>query len=249
MNRIDVNSLIGHWPFRKLYKNTFEDLKSAHRENDIDYGYVASLDSIFYNDPFEGDEDLHKILEGSKYKHVLTINPLLPSFEYDIERGIEKFDIKGVRVYPTYHGYNLDNENFLRLCSILKKYDLPLFLPLRMEDIRMNHLIRPQNLALYDLQAFLIDHMDNTVVLLTAYSAEIAGLKDLINESPNFFFDTSGLKDGLFKIESLLVDFIPEKILYGSLYPLYTMKSTKLLIDWADISQDIEDRILDDSLL
>lgn len=249
MNRVDVNSLVGHWPFRKLYKNTFEDLKSAHEENSIDYGYVASLDSIFYNDPFEGDAELHNIIDGSKYKHVLTINPLLPNFEYDLKRGIEKFDIRGVKVYPTYHDYNLDNRDFLRLCNMLKEYNLPLFLPLRMEDIRMNHIIRPQNLALYDIQAFLVDHMDNTVVLLTAYSGELAGLKDLINESPNFFFDTSGLKDGLFKIERLLGDFSAEKILYGSLYPLYAMKSTKLLIDWADISKDTKDKILDDVFL
>ena len=248
MNRVDVNSLVGHWPFRCLYKNTFKDLKTEHIKNNIDYGYVASLNSIFYNDPFEGDEELNSIIAGSGYKHVLTINPLLPNFEYDRERGLEEFNIKGVRVYPTYHGYRLDNENFLRLCQLLKDYKLPLFLPFRMEDARLNYIIKPDNIPYYDMQAFLIEHTDNTIVLLTGYLGEILTFKDLINENPNCFFDTSGLKDGQFTIEKLLDSFAPEKIVYGSLYPLYTMKSTKLLIDRAKISDDSKNKILYDKI-
>lgn len=248
MNRVDVNSLIGQWPFRKLYKNTFEDLKAAHRENHIDYGYVASLDSIFYNDPFEGDEELHSIIAGSDYRHVLTINPMIPGFEYDLERALDQFNIQGVRVYPMYHGYTLDNDNFLRLCHLLKEYDLPLFLPLRMEDVRLNHIVSPRPLPLSELETFLKEHMDNTVVLLTAYLAEIDAIKDVLRRGDKFFFDTSGLKDGMFTVEKLLKVCPPEKIVYGSLYPLYAMKSTKLLIDWADISQDAKDKILIDIL-
>ena len=69
---IDINCLVGHWPYRKLYKNTFEEVQKIHKANGISSGYVSSLDSIFYNDPFEGDEDLHEILKGTSYHHVLT---------------------------------------------------------------------------------------------------------------------------------------------------------------------------------
>ena len=84
MKIVDVNCLVGHWPFRKLYKNSFADLMEIHRKNNIGYGFVSSLNSIFYNDPFEGEEDLHNIIKGTDYRHVLTINPMLPCFEKDI---------------------------------------------------------------------------------------------------------------------------------------------------------------------
>ena len=70
MGIIDINCLLGNWPFRKIRKNKFEDLKAVHKRNEIDYGYVSSLNSIFYNDPFEGDLELHEIIKDTSYKHI-----------------------------------------------------------------------------------------------------------------------------------------------------------------------------------
>ena len=97
MLNFDVNCLLGHWPFRKLYRNTYADLIRVHNENGIDCGLVSSLNSIFYNDPFEGDEELHKVIKGTGYRHILTVNPMLPAFTEDIRKGVEFFGISGVR--------------------------------------------------------------------------------------------------------------------------------------------------------
>src|SRR5690242_3937862 len=108
---IDVNCLLGHWPFRKLYKNTLRDLQEVHAANGIQEGYVSSLNSIFYNDCFEGDEELHEMIKDSSYHHVQTINPVMPGFAEDKDEGVRRFSSKAIRIYPTFHGYSLQDPN------------------------------------------------------------------------------------------------------------------------------------------
>ncbi|NSW91742.1 MAG: hypothetical protein HPY74_13920 [Firmicutes bacterium] len=240
MYKIDINCLLGHWPFRKIRKNSFEDLRKVHEINRIKYGYISSLDSIFYNDPFEGDQDLHEIIKGTEYKHVLTVNPELPGFISDIKRGIELFDIKGVRIYPGYHGYKLESKCLQKLCSLLAEKELPLFLTMRMDDERLDYLLQQKSIEARDLSNFLMEYPENKVVLLSIRVGEIVAIKDIINSRKNVFFDVSGLKDWLFVTEKLLKEINHNKILYGSNHPLYCLKSSLLLIEKAEIDASLK---------
>ena len=58
MMKLDCNAFIGNWPFYKTRFGSFEDLKRIHRENGIDGGYVSSVQSIFYNHPWEAEVEL-----------------------------------------------------------------------------------------------------------------------------------------------------------------------------------------------
>jgi len=244
MESIDVNCLVGHWPFRKLYHNTFSDLIKAHSENGIVSGYVSSLNSIFYNDPFEGEEELHEVIKNTGYHHVLTINPTLPAFEEDIIRGIKLFNISGVRIYPSYHGYHLDCPQAKQLCEVLRKYNLPLFLTLRMEDERLSYIYQPIPLSIKEIQFFVETNIDIKMLLLNIRFNEIMTLKNILLDAPNILFDTSGLKDQLFNVEKLVAALGDKKMVYGSLYPLFCLKSTLFEVTKAQISTQSMERIL-----
>lgn len=244
MNGIDVNCLLGHWPFRKIYKNTFDHLKQVHKENDIAYGYVSSINSIFYNDPFEGDLELHDVIKDSPYKHVLTVNPVLPGFKDDIELGIKLFGINGVRVYPGYHGYKLDNVHFSELCSALKYYNLPLFLSMRLEDERLDYIVRPSTLSMEDVGNFLSKNTDLRVLLLTFRNEELLQFKDALLSNPYVYYDTSGLKNNLFAVEKSIDAFGQDRMVYGSQHPLFCLKSTLLLVEKAELAESVKEKIL-----
>ena len=244
MKITDVNCLLGHWPFRKISKNTFDHLKHVHKENDIAYGYVSSINSIFYNDPFEGDTELHDVIKDSPYKHILTVNPLLPGFKDDIESGMKFFDIKGVRIYPGYHGYNLNNGYIKELCSILKYYGLPLFLSMRLEDERLDYIIRPAILKMEEVGSFLSKNTDLKLLLLTFRNEELMQLKHVLLSHPDAYYDTSGLKNYLFAIEKSMSDFGRNRMVYGSQYPLFCLKSTYLLVEKAELDEMVKERIL-----
>lgn len=243
MKKIDVNCLLGHWPFRKIYKNSFEDLEKVHNDNDIAYGYVSSLNSIFYHDPFEGDEELHEMIKGSQYKHILTINPKLPCYKDDIKRGLELFDIKGVRIYPGYHSYSLDNKIVDELCEYLKALGLPLFLTVRMEDERLDYILQPAVPSTEEISSLVSRHPGNTILLLDIRFHEIVALKEHINSDSKVFFDTSGLKDWLFVVEKLLEQVDANKMVYGSQHCLYCLKSSLLLVEKAQIEESVKEKI------
>lgn len=234
----DVNALLGHWPFRKIRKNTLDDLRRVHRDNGITGGYVASLNSIFYNDPFEGDEELHELIGGTEYKHALTVNPTLPGWQRDIEEGVRRFDIRAVRIYPTYHGYDLNGEPTAELCAALKSYGLPLFVTKRMEDERLDYLMKPAPLEIGALRRFAASQPDLDIVVLNIRFNEIVALREEFNRLPRLFFDTCGLKDKVFVLEELLPIVPAEKIVYGSQHPLYCLKSSFCLVDMVDLPDE-----------
>lgn len=240
----DVNVLLGQWPFRKVYKNKLEDLRKVHADNRISDGYAASLNSVFYNDPFEGDEELHEQIKGTEYKHIMTVNPDLPGWERDIEEGIRRFDIHGVRVYPCYHPFDLNGEAMARLCEVLIEHRLPLFISKRMEDERLDYLLKQQPLAVEALQRFIISQPNLMIVLLTIRIGEIETMKAEINAHPYVYMDTSGLKDRVFVVEDLVKSVPVERIFYGSLHPLFTLKSSYLLVEMAAVEPEVKERIL-----
>lgn len=97
-----------------------------------------------YNDSLEGEDVLSASLKDSVYNHVMSINPMLPCFEEDIDLCIKKYGIKSVRIYPGYPNYSLtNNKNIDKLCTILAREELPLFITARMEDERLNYLMKP----------------------------------------------------------------------------------------------------------
>ena len=242
LKAIDVNCYIGDWPFRKLHRNTMEDLKRIHMENDIGYGYVSSINSIFYNDPFEGEEDLHEAIRNTPYKHTMTINPRLPEYRQDIDKGIRQLAVRGVKIFPGYHGYSLQDEALEELCAILAGCGLPLFVVVRLEDERLNYIMKPVPPSKGEICGFIRNHRQNTIVLLSMLYGELTACRDCILEAENVFFDTSGIRN-LFGIEQLAESFPAEKIMYGSQFPLYCLKSSFLMVDRAQINEQDKGRI------
>ena len=244
MDKIDINCYLGHWPYRKLYKNTFRDLIKIHKENGIAFGYVSSLNGIFYNDPFEGDEEVHEEIGGTVYRHILTVNPTLPGWAEDIIKALDSYKIYGVRVHPGIHGYPLDHPDFYDLCNFLVKHGLPLFLSLRMEDERLLYLLKTKTPSTAELTRFIETHADLSVIMITVRFGELMQLNKTINKSCGVRFDTSGFKDRLFELEKLTDVFPAEKILYGSAYPLYCLKSTMFTVEKAAVGQSVKDMVL-----
>ncbi len=235
---IDMNCLVGTWPFRKLRKNTMGDLAAAHRENGIVGGYVASLNSIFYNDPFEAEEDLHSALQGTPYHQVMGVNPLLPGYEKDIARGVREFGIRGVRIYPGYHEYTLDSGVVDGLFRVLEEYGLPLFISARMEDERLNYLFLPRQIGTEEIQRFLKRAPKRIgIVLLSMKTDELLACKEEILFHGNTCADISWLKYPFHCVPELARGIGKEKVVLGTMYPLLAMKSTCLMLEQSALTE------------
>lgn len=104
---IDVNAAIGHWPFRPL-PSTVETLLQQMQLSGIKKALISNLNSIFYKDPMDGNEELFKYLLGPKLFPACVINPTFLGWEQDLLICVHDFGAKAVKLYPGYHHYAVE---------------------------------------------------------------------------------------------------------------------------------------------
>lgn len=244
MCRVDCNCFVGGWPFHYVRENTFEKLKKLHEANKISSGFVSSTEAIFYNDPYEADEELSRTLDGSGYQHVVTVNPTLPGCCDSLQKMMSEFPVAGVRILPGFHGYSLQDQRLEKLCNMLSERNVPLFLTLRMEDERVTYLFHPYEIPLWDISRFISIHTNFSILICNARNEEISWLSNTFRSNKHVYADCCGLKNGLFGIEELYKEGVLDRIVYGSLAPIFCMKSSLLLIEKANIDSNLKDKIL-----
>ena len=138
---IDTTCFTGRWPFRKLGKPAIANLLEDHVKNGITAGVVSNLESIFYNDPMEGDEELAaKLPKG--YKLAVTHNPLISYSVKEISRN--PLNASAVRLFPSYHGYNICDGAVREFCRAAASAGLIVYIVCRMDDERLDY-IHKQN--------------------------------------------------------------------------------------------------------
>lgn len=138
---IDINTYIGHWPFRQLRDNTCKDILNRMNEVGIDQSIVSNLNGIFYKDVHSANEELFEAIRASGKKSdrlvpLAVINPIYSGWKNDFRVATERFGMKGIRLHPQYHGYDLTNENCVTLVKMARDKGLPVMFSLRMVDSR-----------------------------------------------------------------------------------------------------------------
>lgn len=243
--RLDCNAFVGAWPFHKIREKDFAALEAKHKRYGIEGGYVSSTEAIFYNDPLEADLDLAEELDGRRdYRQVITVNPLLPGTCLQVRRAIREIDVAGVRILPGFHGYTLHAPELEALCEILEEEKLPLFLTMRMEDMRVEYLMQSQEIYVWELAGFLERHTGFPVLLCNTRTRELSWVSRVIESQNNVFTDVSGFKEGLFNMERLHEAGYTDYMVYGSTSPLFCMKSSLLLVETAQMPGEVKEKIM-----
>ncbi len=242
---LDCNVVVGNWPFRKIRNNTIEAIEKLHGQYGIKGGFVSSAEAAFYNDPLEADMDLAQALEGKEnYRHVITVNPAMPGACANLRRAMKELNPAGVRVYPHYHDFELHSPGFEQVCDLLREYKLPLFLNLRMDDNRAEHMVYSKNIGWWEITGFLQRHTDIPILLCNVRCFEFNALAKAITVQDNVCIDACGLKDGFFAVDKLYDQGMSKYLVYGSNAPVFAMRSSMLLVEKADIPEDEKKRIM-----
>jgi len=138
---IDSNAYIGHWPFRQFEYNTFDELLNRMTEFGTDASVVSNLNGIFYKNTQAANEELYKAIRSKKtyrdrFIPFAVINPIYSGWRDDFEECSTKMGMKGIRLYPKYHDYDLTNPSCIKLVKMARDRGLPVALSLRMVDSR-----------------------------------------------------------------------------------------------------------------
>lgn len=218
----DFNCYIGEWPFARIKYSTFSHLREQHEKNGIASGWVSSIHSIFYNDPYQSEKDLSEALKGSGYKQIVTVNPALSTAVLTLERCIEEFDVCGVRLHPGYHGYSIVSELVEPVIKVAQRHGLPVFITSRMQDERFTYLMNAVPVPVDDARIFVEKYRNIKTVLSFFKLPDAAALAELVYAADNVFFDTTGFVGNTMEPSDRIL-MVTEKSVYGSGFPLQTV--------------------------
>jgi hypothetical protein len=144
----------------------------------------------------------------------------------------------GIRLHPNYHGYKLDDPDFVRLLRLSAERHLIVQLALEMEDERMMHpLLRVEPVDITPLPALVKPTLSLRLVLLNALrTPRSQPLLDLI-AAGEVYVEISML-EGVGGVANLLAQVPANRLLFGSHAPLFYFEAATLKLKESLLNED-----------
>jgi predicted TIM-barrel fold metal-dependent hydrolase len=131
---IDINAYVGHWPFKRLRDNHCEGLLGRMNE------YGVDLSVITKNTQSANEELYEEIRSKRAYRNRFlpfgVINPIYGGWKDDFNTCVKQFGMKGIRVFPNYHDYTIDDPKLIELVKMARDQDVVVALTMRIVDSR-----------------------------------------------------------------------------------------------------------------
>ena len=138
----DVNTSIGHWPFRKLENNTLPELKKYLENYGIKGAAVAHNHAACYMNVHESNIELFQALNAEKsnfFHGIATLNPLYAAWEKDLVTCRNELNFKAVRLLPEYHNYKLSDSAASDIITAAGEMDMLVVIPNEIVNYRQRH--------------------------------------------------------------------------------------------------------------
>jgi predicted TIM-barrel fold metal-dependent hydrolase len=167
-----------------------------------------------------------------------TINPALPDWEDDLRRCHETHRMPGVRLFPNYHGYTLDDARFTRLVDIAAKRRLLVQIVVSIEDERsQNPALTAPPVQVAPLADVIEKVRDARIMLLNAASRVLMTNNALVKRltSAGVLFEIATL-EGVAGIESLLQRVPDVRVAFGSHTPYFYFEAALLKLQESALS-------------
>lgn len=255
---VDFFTGIGNWPFRKLKYGIVDQFIKLLDKEGIDRAVVYSITSILAKDCMDGNREVAEttVAHASRIIPFAVINPGFPGWERDFTTCFNDMGFKGLRLFPTYHDYDLTDKCFSEIIALAGEKNIPVALAVRVEDERQHHwLMKVPQLDIDSAVKAISKFPKATFILSGAKFPELCDVKKSLSQCDNWYFDIArmqGRHSSRGSVEVLVKaveEFGAEKILYGSNAPFQYVQSSLLKVQNASISDGDKKMILSGNAL
>jgi predicted TIM-barrel fold metal-dependent hydrolase len=157
-----------------------------------------------------------------------TVNPMLPDWREDLRRCDEDYQMPGIRLHPSYHGYRLDDPAFAELLTMAEQRRLIVQLAVRIEDLRTQHpLVQVADVDVSPLPELVTARPGLRLVMLNALQTVRGSALASLARAGHVYFELSTL-EGIGGTSNLLGQIPAKQILFGSHFPFFVLESALL---------------------
>lgn len=141
----DINTAIGHWPFRRLPRRTAGELRQYLQSYGVKGAAVASTPALFYMNSQDANLELAEeiALHRDFFVGVATLNPAYAAAVRDLDVCVEKLGFRALRLSPCYHNYNLADGTADALLTRAGELGISVLLPNEIVNFRQKHWMEP----------------------------------------------------------------------------------------------------------
>jgi predicted TIM-barrel fold metal-dependent hydrolase len=236
---IDVNVSLGHWPFRRLPLDEPGALVAALERQGVSQAWAGSFEALLHRDVAGVNLRLAadcRTFGRDRLVPFGTVNPTLPDWREDLRRCHEVHRMPGLRLYPNYHGYRLDDPRFGALLDEAAGRSRIVQIAVAMEDERTQHpLVCVPPVDLTPLVELVERRPALRVVVLNAALRPGSDLVKRLLETRRVWFDTAML-EGLAVVERFVAVSGSGRLLVGSHAPFYCLEAAPFKLQEATLA-------------
>ncbi len=220
---IDFCCDIGNYAFREWPAHDTAGTLPLMDRAGIDIAVVGSIDAITYVSPHPANERLMADLNANNSDGRLipytTLSPVYPGVERDMQES-KDLGFRGLKLYPSYHGYQVDDPPALRLIEMAAGWGWPVIITVRIEDERHHHpLMKVGPVALDSIIWAARQLPEATIILSAGNSRETPHFLEQTRDLPNVYAELSYVKGPMRALEILVEKFGSERMLLGTHMP------------------------------
>lgn len=249
---IDINTYIGHWPFRQVENSTPEGLVNLMDEAGIDKACVSNINAIFYRNAQDGNEELVQQINSSKqFKDRLIpfaiINPAYPEWKKDFIHCVDDLGMRGLELYPAYHQYNLASKNAIELLNMAAEKGIPVHLPCAIENFRQRHWMDVKVDLTADTVAQVLPLCPKTDFIITngptnAIADKLLPLSQ--GRQGKILYDFCRIDLLYFNFDKFVENAGADNIVFGSVMPLQYVDTQFAKLHFSKISNEDKEKIM-----
>jgi predicted TIM-barrel fold metal-dependent hydrolase len=238
---IDTNVYLPDWVVRRSGVDDIGKLVSRLRRHGVTSAWVGSFEGVLHTD-LAGVN--HRLAEtctrngGGLLQPFGTINPTFPDWEEDVRRCHEQHHMAGLRLFPGYHGYGLDDVRFARLVELATQRQLLVQIVMAIEDERaQNPALTAAPLPVAPLADVAEKYRDSRIMLLNAASRVLTTNNALTRRltAAGVYFEIATL-EGVAGIAALLRRIPGVKAAFGSHSPYFYFEAALLKLQESDLT-------------
>jgi len=247
---IDANVHLFRYPFRRLIGDDPAELVARLQKKGVTQAWAGSFEAPFCRDVSAVNARLADACREHGAGFLIPfgcVNPVSPDWEEDLRRCHEVHRMPGIRLYPNYHGYSMEDPAFAKLLSLASARSMIVQIARSIEDIRTQFpfmLVQPVNPG--PLFKLLPQFPNLKIVLLNGggWAGEDApGMKEL-RGAGNLYFDIA-MNEGVGGLDRLVAATSPQRVLFGSHYPFFYFESALFKVRSSDLTPDQVQAVLE----